>query len=66
MNASFTKAFNKQFKKLPAKQQAKAQTAVILFLEHPKAPSLRNHALTGKWSSSVLLVRAVIYGYTLS
>ena len=51
MNASFTKAFNKQFKKLPAKQQAKAQTAVILFLEHPEAPSLRNHVLTGEWSS---------------
>ncbi|MBA3723443.1 MAG: type II toxin-antitoxin system mRNA interferase toxin, RelE/StbE family [Candidatus Levybacteria bacterium] len=49
MNVDFTKAFNKQFEKLPQKRQEKAKAAVALFLRDITAPSLRNHALKGEW-----------------
>lgn len=49
MNVDFTKAFNKQFDKLPRKKQEQARGAVELFLQAISAPSLRNHALKGEW-----------------
>ncbi len=49
MNVDFTKAFNKQFEKLPRKKQEQSSAAVALFLQDIAAPSLRNHALKGKW-----------------
>ncbi|HSX28929.1 MAG TPA: type II toxin-antitoxin system mRNA interferase toxin, RelE/StbE family [Candidatus Saccharimonadales bacterium] len=50
MNVDFTKPFNKQFEKLPHKLQKQAKAAIALFLDDVVAPSLRNHALTGKWA----------------
>lgn len=49
MNVDFTKAFDKQFQKLPAKQQKQAREAVALFLQDITAPALRNHGLKGEW-----------------
>ena len=49
MNVDFTKAFNKQFEKLPLKQQVQAREAVVLFLQNATAPSLRSHGLKGEW-----------------
>ena len=49
MNVDFTKPFNKQFEKLPRKFQEQAKAAIALFLDDVAAPSLRNHALKGKW-----------------
>lgn len=49
MHVDFTKAFNKQFGKLPQKHQEKAKAAVALFLQDIAAPSLLNHALKGEW-----------------
>ena len=49
MKVDFTKAFNKQFEKLPRKRQEKAKAAVAMFLQDAAAPSLRNHALKGEW-----------------
>jgi addiction module RelE/StbE family toxin len=45
----FTKLFNKQFEKLPAKRQEQARTAVALFLRDMTDPALRNHGLKGEW-----------------
>jgi addiction module RelE/StbE family toxin len=49
MQVDFTKAFNKQFQKLPRKKQEQAKDAVALFLQDIAAPSLRNHGLKGEW-----------------
>ncbi len=49
MNVDFTKAFNKQFEKLPEKRQKQTRVAIALFLQDTAAPSLRNHALKGQW-----------------
>jgi addiction module RelE/StbE family toxin len=49
MDVDYTKAFNKQFQKLPSKQQKQARAAVALFLQDVTAPSLRNHGLKGEW-----------------
>ena len=49
MDVDYTKAFNKQFQKLPRKQQEQAKMAVALFLYDVAAPSLRNHGLKGEW-----------------
>ena len=49
MNVDFTKAFNKQFEKLPRKKQEQAKGAIILFLHDISAYPLRNHALKGQW-----------------
>lgn len=54
MNVDFTKAFNKQFKKLPRKSQERAKAAVTLFLEDMAHPILRNHALKGGLATIVL------------
>jgi addiction module RelE/StbE family toxin len=49
MNVDFTKAFNKQFEKLPSGRQERAKAAVGLFLQDMAHPILRNHALKGEW-----------------
>ncbi len=49
MDVDFTKAFNKQFEKLPLKKQGRARAAVALFLQNEDALSLRNHSLKGEW-----------------
>lgn len=49
MHVDYTKAFNKQFEKLPEKRQKQARAAVALFLQDITAASLRNHALKGEW-----------------
>lgn len=49
MDVDFTKAFNKQFDKLPEKRQKQARVTVALFLQDISTPSLRNHALKGEW-----------------
>jgi addiction module RelE/StbE family toxin len=49
MHVDFTKAFDKQFQKLPRKKQEQAKDAVTLFLQDIAAPSLRNHGLKGEW-----------------
>ena len=49
MNVDYTKLFNRQFEKLPREHQIQAKDAVELFLDDVAAPSLRNHALKGKW-----------------
>lgn len=49
MDVDFTKPFNKQFQKLPSKQQKQARAAVALFVQDVTAPSLRNHGLKGEW-----------------
>lgn len=49
MDVDFTKAFNKQFEKLPRKKQEQARKAVALFIQDITAPTLRNHGLKGEW-----------------
>lgn len=49
MDVDFTKAFNKQFDKLPRKKQVQARDAVALFVEDISATPLRNHGLKGEW-----------------
>lgn len=52
----YAKAFDKSFLKLPAKKQQKVRATIVLFLENPRARSLRLHELEGKlagtWSIS--------------
>lgn len=50
MNVDFTKAFDKQFQKLPRKKQIQARNAVALFLQDMSAASLRTHGLKGEWT----------------
>ncbi len=49
MDVDFTRAFNKQFERLPEKKQQRAKAAIDLFLTDTSATSLRNHALKGEW-----------------
>ena len=49
MRVDFTKAFNKQFEKLPRKRQEHARKSSALFLKNISHPTLRNHALKGEW-----------------
>jgi addiction module RelE/StbE family toxin len=49
MQIDFSKQFSKQFEKLPLKKQVAARAAVNMFLQNTGAPSLRNHALKGRW-----------------
>ena len=49
MDVDFTKSFNKQFGKLPRKNQQQAREAVALFFQDVTTSSLRNHGLKGKW-----------------
>ena len=49
MDVDFTKAFSKQFSKLPCKKQQQAKDAVELFLQDIASPNLRNHGLKKEW-----------------
>jgi addiction module RelE/StbE family toxin len=49
VNVDYTEPFNGQFEKLPREHQVQIKDAVELFLEDVAEPSLRNHALKGKW-----------------
>jgi addiction module RelE/StbE family toxin len=49
MNVDYTKAFNKQFQKLPSKKQKQARAAIALFIQDVSTTSLRNHVLKGEW-----------------
>ena len=49
MQVDFTKAFDKQFAKLPLKRQEKARETIALYLQNVSAPSLRLHVLKGEW-----------------
>jgi addiction module RelE/StbE family toxin len=50
MDVDYTKAFNKQFQKLPEKKQKQARAAIALFIQDVSTTSLRNHGLKGEWS----------------
>jgi addiction module RelE/StbE family toxin len=49
MDVDFTKSFNKQYQKLPTKQQKQTMEAVALFLQDETSPLLRKHGLKGEW-----------------
>ena len=49
MSIRFDKDFQKQFKKLPSKLQAKTKDRISLFIENPDNPVLRKHELKGKY-----------------
>ena len=49
MKVDFTKAFDKQFAKLPSKRQEKARDTIALYLQDVSAKSLRVHPLKGEW-----------------
>jgi addiction module RelE/StbE family toxin len=44
-----SKRFLKEFTKLPKETKIKTLASLKLFVENPKNPALRKHALTGKW-----------------
>lgn len=52
MKADFHKKFDKQFAKLPKKQQLQVRRAIKLFLENSQNPELYNHFLKGEWQGS--------------
>lgn len=49
MRYILSKGFEKDFAKLPKRTKTQAIRALVLFVEDPKNPSLRVHALKGKW-----------------
>lgn len=49
MNVDYTKAFNKQFEKLPEMKQLRAKAALAILLTDTSSTSLRNHTLKGEW-----------------
>jgi addiction module RelE/StbE family toxin len=46
---AYSKAFIKQAKKLDPELRQKLQGKIVLFSENPLHPTLRNHALKGKY-----------------
>ena len=62
-----SKDFVKQYKKLPAKVQEQFNQRLVLWLENPNHPLLRNHPLVGRyqgyWSFNVSGDVRVIYIY---
>jgi len=50
MKIAFSKAFIRKAEKLPVKLQVRLQERIKLFTDNPLHPSLRNHALKGKYS----------------
>lgn len=44
------KSFEKDYFKLKPAQQKRLQRAVVLFIENPASPELRDHALAGEWT----------------
>ena len=57
MEIIWSKTFQKQFKKLDAKQRKRALNALEIFLEEPFAPSLGNHPLYRNLAGK----RAIVY-----
>ena len=49
MEYILSKRFEKEFAKLPKAIKHKAIEALEKFIENPQNPTLRKHALTGKW-----------------
>jgi addiction module RelE/StbE family toxin len=49
MTISYSKAFIKQAKKLSPELRQKLQNRVKMFSDNPLHPTLRNHALKGKY-----------------
>ena len=49
MDISYSKAFIKQAKKLSPGMRKKLLERVAIFSRNPLHPSLRNHALKGRW-----------------
>lgn len=49
MNLAYSKAFIKQAKKLSPELRQKLQTKIAVFVGNPLHPSLRNHALKGRY-----------------
>jgi len=50
MTVQTTKSFDKQYRKLDVKLKQKFKLRISLFIDDPLDPSLRNHALKGKYS----------------
>lgn len=48
MDILYTKKFEKEFLKLPRKQQEKVDETISLFRHNPHNPQLRNHSLHGE------------------
>ena len=49
MTVAYSKAFIKQAKKLSPELRKKLREKIKLFADNPLAPTLRNHALKGKY-----------------
>jgi len=49
MNVSYSKAFIKQAKRLSPELRSKLLERIAVFSDNPLHPSLRNHALRGKF-----------------
>jgi addiction module RelE/StbE family toxin len=49
MRIEFSKNFEKEYQKLPAKKQDKVDAAITLFMTDSDSRALRNHALKGEW-----------------
>ena len=51
MKLEFTKGYQKNFDSLRRNEQIRVQSCLRLFLHDPASPSLRNHALKGKYKN---------------
>jgi addiction module RelE/StbE family toxin len=49
MQLAYSNTFIKQAKKLPPEVRRKLQARIVLFSENPLNPTLRNHALRGRY-----------------
>lgn len=56
-----TRRFDKAFARLSERDQRRVEAALVLFMDQPFHPFLRNHALTGKLQG----LRAISAGYDL-
>lgn len=55
------KNFKKQYQKLPIKHRMRVDSALVMFMENPMHPLLRNHLLTGKLKG----LRSISVGFDL-
>ncbi|MDR1323257.1 MAG: type II toxin-antitoxin system mRNA interferase toxin, RelE/StbE family [Candidatus Margulisbacteria bacterium] len=49
MRVEFSKNFDKEYQKLPAKKQDKVDATIEMFMSDCTNRTLRNHALKGEW-----------------
>lgn len=49
MTLRFHREFDKQFRKLKARERTRVRERLALFLHQPYHPTLRNHALRGRY-----------------